>query len=144
MKAPPARCPHCDAKMVEYPHSLSRGLARVIYRIAQHMDRDRVFHVGECELNYSQQCNAQKLRYWGVIEKQPDATAKGGFWRLTDLGLAFAQGRIQLRKKVWTYRGEFVRFDGDQVLITDVSDGWKLRPDYAREAIPHNQTELPL
>ena len=133
----PELCPHCGAKMVEYPHTLSRSLARVIYRITQNLDADRGFHVGSCDLTNSQINNLQKLRYWGVIAKAPDATAKGGNWILTDRGLAFAQGRIPLRRKVWTHRGEFVRFDGAQIIITDVSDGWKYRPDYAREGRPH-------
>ena len=133
----PELCPECGAKTVEYPHTLSRSLARVIYRITQNLDRDRGFHVGSCGLTNSQINNLQKLRYWGIIAKERDASAKGGNWNLTDVGLAFAQGRIPRRKKVWTYRGEFVRFDGVQVFITDVSDGWKYRPEYAREGLPH-------
>ena len=141
-------CPHCGAKMQEYPHTLSRSLARVIYRITKNLGRDNRFHIADCELTHNQAANLQKLAYWRIIAKAPDATAKGGFWDFTDLGLAFAQGRIRLRKKVWTYRGEFVRFDGDQVSIMDVADGWKYRPDYAREGRPHpspdDQPELPL
>ena len=50
----------------------------------------------------------------------------------------FSQRRkARMRKKVWTYRGEFVRWDGGQVHITDVAGGWKYRPDYAREGRPH-------
>ena len=142
-------CPHCGAKMSEYCHSMSRSLARVIWRICQTLVAgERGFHVGSCGFSNSQINNLQKLRYWGLISKAQDATAKGGNWILTDVGLAFAQGRIQIRKKVWTYRGEFVRYDGDQVLITDVAAGWKYRPEYARESRPHRddpvQPELPL
>ncbi len=133
----PELCPECGAKMVEYPHTLSRSLARVIYRITQNLDRDRRFHVGSIGATNSQINNLQKLRYWDIIAKEPDASGRGGIWILTDRGLEFALGRIRLRKKVWTYRGEFVRFDGAQVLITDVADGWKYRPDYAREGRPH-------
>lgn len=144
MKKDPELCPHCGAKTVEYPHSLSRGLARVIFRICQNLGPAREFHVGSCDLTNSQINNLQKLRYWGIIAKAPDETAKGGNWILTDLGLQFAQGRIMMRRKVWTYRGEFVRFEGDQILITDVSEGWKYRPDYARARQPRAQAELPL
>lgn len=133
----PELCPHCGAKMVEYCHSLSRSLARVIFRICQAIGPDRRFHVGSIGLTNPQINNLQKLRYWGIIAKERDASARGGNWILTDRGLEFAQGRIALRKKVWTYRGDFVRFDGAQIIITDVSDGWKYRPDYAREGRPH-------
>lgn len=145
----PELCPHCGAKMAEYCHSMSKSLARVIFRICQNLAAgDRGFHVGSCGFTNSQINNLQKLRYWSVIAKAPDATAKGGNWILTDVGLAFARGVLELRKKVWTYRGEFVRFDGERILITDVSDGWKYRPEYARESRPHrdhpDQPELPL
>ncbi len=130
------RCPHCDAKMVEYKHSLSKSLARVLYRISQHLDANREFHVGSCNLTNSQINNLQKLRYWGIIEKRADEKRKGGYWRVTDVGLWFMEGRTVLRKYVWTYRGEFVRFDGPQVLISELTDGWKYRPDYARESVP--------
>ena len=137
MKRAPELCPHCDAKMVEYCHSLSKSLARVIFRITQNFDAERRFHVGSIGLTNSQINNTQKLRYWDIIAKEPDASAKGGHWKLTDAGLAFAEGRIPMRKKVWTYRGEFVRWDGGQIHITDVAGGWKYRPDYAREGRPH-------
>ncbi len=141
-------CPHCGAKMSEYCHSMSRSLARVIFRICQNLGPGRGFHVGSCQLTNPQINNLQKLRYWGLIGKAADASAKGGNWILTDHGLAFAQGRIQIRKKVWTYRGDFVRFDSREVYITDVAAGWKYRPEYARESRPHlddpTQPELPL
>jgi hypothetical protein len=146
VKKPAELCPHCDAKMVEYCHSLSKSLARVIYRITQNLDRERRFHVGSIGLTNSQINNTQKLRYWDIIAKEPDASAKGGHWKLTDAGLAFAQGRIPMRKKVWTYRGDVVRFEGGEVWIMDVAGGWKYRPDYAREGRPHdpdpNQSRL--
>jgi len=144
MKAPEF-CPTCGAKMKDWPHTLSKGLARVIFRACQNLGDGRRFHLADLGLTYSQRCNAQKLRYWGILSKAPDDTAKGGFWILTDLGLAFAQGRVSLQKKVWTFHGEVQRFEGKKIYIGDVTGGWKYRPDYAREGVPHNpQPELPL
>ena len=75
-------CRHCGAKMVEYPHTLSRSLARVIFRICQNIRAgDPGFHVGSCGLTNSQINNLQKLRYWGLIAKARDASAKGGHWK---------------------------------------------------------------
>ena len=127
-------CPHCGAKTVEYKQGLSKGLARALYRISEHMSATGEFHIGECGLTYSQRENARKLQYWDIIEKLGDPDSKGGRWKLTKLGRAFIEGRVHLRKYVWTYRGETVRFDGDRVAITDLTDGWKYRPEYAREA----------
>lgn len=139
------RCPHCDAKMVEYKHGLSKGLARSLYRIAQNLGADNTFHIAECDLTYSQRENSRKLQYWAIIEKLGDKDSKGGRWRLTRIGLEFIRADISLRKFAWTYRGELVRFEGQHLYITDLSDGWKYRPTYAREARAHpnpNQGEL--
>ena len=130
------QCPHCGAKMVEYKHGLSRGLAQALYRITQNLSSGNEFHIGECGMTYSQRENARKLQYWGVIEKIGDKDSKGGRWKITAVGMAFARGNARLRKSVWTYRGAVVRFEGDPVRITDLTDGWKYRPQYAQEAMP--------
>lgn len=131
-------CPTCGAKMVEYKHGLSKGLARTLYRIANGMNADRVYGVREIGLTNSQYDNHQKLRYWGLIERLEDESRKGGRWRLTDVGFDFVRGVSGLRKYVWTYRGDVVRFDGDAVWIAELTDGWRFRPDYARDAQPTN------
>ena len=136
------RCPHCDAKMVEYKHGLSKGLARSLYLISKHLNRKNEFHIAKCEMTYSQRENSRKLKHWGIIEKLGDKDSKGGWWRLTDIGEAFIRGNIQLRKYVWSYRGDFVRFDGDRVYITQMTDGWKYRTDYVREAVPRGPEDL--
>ena len=129
-------CPTCGSKMVEYKHGLSKGLSRSLYRISQSLGENNVFHIGECGLTYSQRENCRKLQYWGIIKKLEDDNEKGGWWRLTKAGEAFITGRLACRKSVWTYRGKFVRYEGPSVLITDLTGGWKYRPDYAREAMP--------
>ena len=136
------RCPHCDAKMVEYKHGLSKGLARSLYRISQHLDSNNEYHIAECSLTYSQRENSRKLKHWKIIEKLGDKDSKGGRWRVTDVGMEFLKGHIMLRKYVWTYRDEFVRFAGDRVYITELTDGWKYRPDYVRESVPRGPEDL--
>ena len=144
-------CPTCGACTDEYDHVLAKSLARVIFRICQGIDSDRRFHVGSIGLTNPQINNLQKLRYWDIIAKEPDGEAKGGYWILTDTGLQFAQGRIPLRRKVWTYRGDVQRLEGAEVFIQELAGGWRYRPDYARDSLPHpqpprdpNQPELPL
>ena len=84
----PKLCPHCGAKMSEYCHSMSKSLARVIFRICQNLGPGRGFHVGSCQLTNPQINNLQKLRYWGLIGKAPDATAKGALRKQADTARA--------------------------------------------------------
>ena len=138
MKTEPELCPACGAKMVEYPHSLSKSLVRAFYKAFRASDSSGFFKVSQVPgMTHSQQSNLQKLRYWNMIAKAPDASAKGGGWFITRRGRDFIEGRISLSKKVITYRAEVVKFEGAQVSVQDVTGGWKYRPDYAREGRPH-------
>jgi len=130
-------CETCGAKVVEYKHGLSIGLVRVLYVMASGAPPGSVVSMSDLKLTYSQRCNAQKLRYWYLIEKVHDQDSKGGDWRVTNRGFEFLRGAISVPKDVWTFRGDTVRYEGRSRYIEQVTDGWKWRPDYAREAIPH-------
>lgn len=130
-------CEECGAKVVEYKHGLSIGLVRVLYLMARAAEHGYPVHMADLKLTYSQRCNSQKLRYWYLIEKVGDPDGKGGDWLVTQRGREFLKGAISLPKNVWTFRGDTVRYEGRSRYIEQVTDGWKWRPDYAREAIPH-------
>jgi hypothetical protein len=134
---PVKTCPHCGAKMVEYKHSISKGLARALAKVVRATRGRSRFEISECGLTYSERENIRKLQYWGLITKAPTNSGKGGEWIITTIGMDFLKGTIKVQKSVWTYRGETIRFEGPHINITEVTDGWKYRPDYAREAEPH-------
>ncbi len=137
-------CPHCGAKMVEYTHTLSRGLIGGFYKAVKSAAANGFFEIGKVEgLTYSQRENLRKLQYWSVIRKADETSPKGGEWYITTRGMAFIKGVITLSKKVVTYRGDVVRFEGKQTSIGDVTGGWKYRPDYANEAVPHPAASSP-
>lgn len=138
MKAEPKRCPHCDAKMVEYTHTLSKGLIRGFYKAVKSAAPNGYFEIGKVAgLTYSQRENLRKLQYWQVIKKADETSPKGGEWFITTRGMAFIKGKISLPKKAITYRGSVVRFDGKETYVGDVTGGWKYRPEYAKEATAH-------
>lgn len=133
----PVICETCGAKVVEYKHGLSKGLVRVLYIIARGGKVGETISMSDLKLTYSQRCNSQKLRYWYLIEKVHDQLSKGGDWRVTNRGSEFLQGIISLPQYVWTFHGEQVRYEGKYRFVDETTGGWKWRPDYAREAIPH-------
>jgi len=123
--------------MVEYPHTLSKGILRGLVKVIRARGPYDRFHISVCDLTYSERENLRKLQYWGIIERVKSEGPKGGWWLLTVRGMDFAKGIISLPKKVWTYRGKVQRYEGNHVFITEITGGWKYRPDYAREAVPH-------
>jgi len=132
-----AICEHCGAKVVEYKHGLSKGLLRTLFKMAKAQQLKAPVSMCDLDLTYSERCNAQKLKYWGLIVKAGDPTGKGGDWYVTLAGKEFLRGDTVLRHSVWTYRGEVMRFEGRLQDISTITGGWRWRPDYAREAEPH-------
>ena len=126
------RCPHCDAKMVEYRHSFNQGLAQGLYEL---------FAVGggpislrNLKLTRVQWTNFQKLRYWGLVIR----TKEDGEWRLTAKGFDFITQGTTIPKWVFTYRGETVRFEGEACVFNEVhSPKYDKKPDYVATATPH-------
>jgi hypothetical protein len=128
------KCPHCDAKMVEYRHVFNKGLAHGLYEL---------FFAGggpvslrSLRITRTQWTNFQKLRYWGLANR----TRVDGEWILTDKGHTFITQGTAIQKWVWTYRGETVRFDGDTCFFKSVHEPmYQKKADYANNAIPRGQ-----
>ena len=147
MNDPVERCPHCNATMVTYKHGLSKTLMTGLRSVMRSVDASGQFDIGKVELSHPERQNLPKLKYFSIIEKVGDADGHGGRWRVTDVGMRFVTGKLSLRKSRRTYRNEVVETFGDYVFITDVTGGWKYRPDYVRESRPFNpdpQQPLPL
>jgi len=128
-------CECCGAKNVEYRHGLTASLVKALEIFIE--KNEYGLSLEESGLSHTQICNFQKLRYWGLIDRIPYSSE----WYVTDSGVDFINGVSYCRRHVWTYRGEFVRFEGEFGKITDVYGGWKTRVEYAQEAVPHFSDE---
>jgi len=131
-----SHCPTCGAKTNSHKHSLSGVLMRGFRKALAVSDLMGRFQIAECGLNNSERQNLSKLKCWGIIEKQRDKHNHGGSWRITVKGLAFAEGMTSIQKTAITYRDVVQKLAGDRVSIMDLADGWKYRPEYARDARP--------
>jgi len=142
VKVPKKTCPTCGAKMVEYRHAFSKGIAVGLLRLYY---IDGPTKLGALELTYNQRCNFQKARYWELAEivSDPENGTVNSHWQITDLGRRFVEGDAKINRSVWTYRADRVRFEGKLVSFKDFHDGYKKRPDYAREARPHSDPYQP-
>lgn len=62
------------------------------------------------------------LRYWGLIEEQLTVDPENGeigYWRLTPLGVAFCEGRLTVPRNAVVFRGEVVKFTGEQTNLSE-------------------------
>jgi hypothetical protein len=131
-------CDHCGAKMVEYKHNFSNALAIGLYQLYQEGKPVNIKRLG---LTRNQWDNFQKLRYWGLVEKAFGADGKriGGCWNITLLGVDFIEKGTSIKKYVWTYRGETVRFEGNTCFFKQIHPvEYKQRSEYAQEAVSHS------
>lgn len=127
-----AECPHCGAKMVEYRHGLNRGLLVGLRALAKAGWDGKAVGLKSLMLSHSEWDNFQKLRYWDLVSKLP-AVKKGGNWKLTERGRLFISGEIPVSKYVVTYRGKRRRFEGPELFVHQIVDGFTYRPAYAKE-----------
>lgn len=131
-------CPHCGGKMVEYVHHLNEPLVLALRRLYVAAGGGPV-HLRDVALTYSQRCNFQKLRYFGLVD-QAEPGKRTGRWRITDAGVRFLRGDAECYESVWTWRGEFARWGGERVRLRDVVGDYEQREEWAAEAVPHERT----
>ena len=130
-KDPPPVCQCCGAKLVKYRHHLSKGLAIALIRLYRHGSPARL---RDLALSFPQATNAQKLRYWGLVEQVEIDETRTGKWAITALGEAFVRNLSRVPRTVITYRGVPQGTEGEAVLISEVVDRYSWRVDYAAEA----------
>jgi hypothetical protein len=127
-----AICDHCGAKKIEYTFSFNTGLATFLGKL---YDVNAPAKTDTLGLTYSQRTNSQKLRYWGlaVPAMNEESKAKKGWWMITEKGKAFVRGEISIQKSAITYRNEVLRFEGEHIMFSDVSEGYKYHDYYANQ-----------
>ena len=126
------RCPHCEAKMVEYRHTFNKGLAHGLYELF--VAGGGPINLRSLKLTRTQWTNFQKLRYWGLVSR----TKEDGEWTLTAKGADFIIRGTTIPKWVYTYRGDTVRFEGEACIFNEVHyPKYDKKPDYVATATPH-------
>lgn len=118
-------CPHCGAKVVEYRHGFNKVLASALIKLSKAPGPVAIKDLG---MSHSELANLQKLSYWSLIENP-----RLGVWGLTENGRRFMDGRSLIHEFVWSYRGEFRRFEGDLISFKDRHPNPDQRPDYQEQ-----------
>jgi len=116
-------CPCCDRWGKIYPRSLNETMARSLVWLAHHSANGDWVDVPKRAPRWLVQSNQlPTLRWWGLVERHgtDDPTKKhSGIWRATKRGVLFAQNRLQVPKKVYTYNAEVEGFSEELVTIKD-------------------------
>ena len=120
-------CPACGRKITEYKHTINKTLIAGLARLNALGGRARIDRMG---LDYTQFTNFQKLRYFGLAIP----TNEHSEWQITDQGIWFLQGRIQISRFVITRNANVVRKSTELVFINQVKDCVDYKIDWKEQA----------
>jgi len=128
---PGVECPCCTQLAKRYQRKLTSSMAYALLLIARAFRTKRDWlHVPEY---LTEVCRTgatirggdwAKLVHWGVIEAKPDEQRKDGskrvgFYRLTQRGRDFVDGRIRVPKHVLIYNSKFYGFGDKTVSVQE-------------------------
>lgn len=122
------RCPCCDRWGKIYPRSINENMARSLIWLCHapvHEEGGFVDVPSQAPRWLIRSNQLPTLRWWQLVErdesKDPDRK-HSGHWRVTDLGRDFANGKVSIPKKVYTYNGEREGYGSESIHIHDCFD----------------------
>lgn len=112
-------CPHCGAGMKIHKQSLSLGLVNTFITFCRAVKgrMSTSLHLqDDVGLDKNQYNNFQKLKYFGLVEKDPNRT---GNWIVTEKGIGFVSGRVTVPAVVKTFRNKVIEKGPRMAFISD-------------------------
>lgn len=120
-------CPVCGSKITDYKHSINKTLVECLARLYAMGGRSRLDKLGLDNTHFN---NFQKLRYFGLAVP----TGENSEWQITNQGIWFLQGRIQISRFVITRNAKVIRSSTELVFITDVKDCVSYKIEWKEQA----------
>lgn len=116
MKTETKTCAHCGFEIVGRWERLSKALVETLDQFAK-VSKGYPREFSSCGLHHTRINNAQKLQYFGLIEK-----AANNKWSVTPLGFRFLDGFADVPLQVFKVKGkaEIERVSVERVHIADV------------------------
>lgn len=117
-------CLCCGRWAKIYTRQISKRVARCLIGLYSFsIDDPRFFHVLEMpETNKRSSGDFTKLALWGLMVERfndDDTKQTSGFWKITQKGIDFVEGKILLPKYVRTFDNKILGYVGGNVSIHD-------------------------
>jgi hypothetical protein len=112
-------CPFCGAALKKHWHSLTKGLVRALIKIKTAVimkGENKVHPRFDANFTANEWSNLSKLRFHALIAKSDER----GYWLLTHRGSQFLLGKMEIPKRVLTWRNKVVDYDPEKVFVKDV------------------------
>jgi hypothetical protein len=110
------RCPCCGQFAKVYRRQIHSTMARALIKVYTVSEPGEFVHLARIA---GPACEGGKARYWGLVEEESSVVTEGrsGYWRLTQLGRAFVQGRSSVPQYAFIYDSRCLRTGGPLVTI---------------------------
>jgi hypothetical protein len=134
------KCPVCGQTAKLYPRKLSAGLARLLVDICRqtkdYPPRDRWVNISKDLIVHSDHPIPRDysiLRFWGLLEPAAGCPAH---WRITDTGIAFVEGRMEVPRLIYLYNNNCIRMGTKTINCSDaLKSEFRLKPMLEEEEI---------
>jgi len=117
-------CPCCSQKVNMCSYKIYDSSALALIKLKQLNDKKaqpyHVYDFAEAKVLHVRASHYADLRHWGLIEpfKSNDPKKKSsGFWKITQKGIDFVEGKIRLPEKIRMYNNTFFGYDGEEIDI---------------------------
>lgn len=129
-------CECCGAKIVEYKHILNKGLVQALFELSKH---NSPVPLTDLDITRNQWTNFQKLRYWGLVEKELCNNGAGtGRWFVTTIGREFINNGLGIPTIAWSFRGKPVKLEGIVGFFNEIYNrDYRRKPDYVADRVSH-------
>lgn len=121
----PVKCPCCKQSVTMRKRPMTNEMARVLIAMYRE-DPHGWVHVQSLKHNNTPVArggDATKLKHWGLIEGQQgvkdDGNPRNGYWRLTEAGRQFVEGRLTVPRRVHILLDTCYGKDGEAITIHD-------------------------
>ncbi len=107
-------CPCCGRFSKQYKRKLNSGMAQILIKIYKLFSNESV-HLQNEFLHFKDiaiRNEYSKLKHWGLLEQ-----GQLGYWRITDLGVQFVLGHIEIPRHIILFNNELLGFSGEKVTI---------------------------
>jgi hypothetical protein len=115
------RCPCCDRWGKVYARPINETMARSLIWLCNAPSKNGWVDVPTEAPRWLVRSNQlPTLRWWDLVERAHGKEIDkkySGFWRPTELGRSFAEGKIAMPKAVFTYNGERERYGEETIRI---------------------------
>lgn len=146
------KCPCCERFSKVYRRSITSSMAYALYLIYCHSANTgkKWLHVPSF-LSDSVSKNAgatsrggdwAKLGYWDLLQEHHDVREDGGkhvgWWRITDLGEAFVEGKVKIPKHAVVYNQTLMALDTGELVSFEESLKNRFNYDELMSNVPSN------